>query len=55
MLAAASAVPLAFLVGAIQPAELYIALALIIIAKHYANIGRLLRGEEAKVGAQKAT
>jgi glycerol-3-phosphate acyltransferase PlsY len=55
MLAAASAVPLAFLVGAIQPAELYIALALIIIAKHYANIGRLLRGEEAKVGAQTAT
>jgi len=49
-IAAAIAVPvIAWLSGHVQPAELYVALGLIIILKHHDNIRRLLRGEENKL------
>ncbi|MGI9417033.1 MAG: glycerol-3-phosphate 1-O-acyltransferase PlsY [Geminicoccaceae bacterium] len=54
ILAAISAVPIAYLLGHIQPAELFLLIALIIIVKHQANIRRLLRGEESKVSFGKS-
>jgi glycerol-3-phosphate acyltransferase PlsY len=50
ILAAAAAGPFAFWLGHFQPGQLYLALALLIVLKHAGNIGRLLKGEEAKLG-----
>jgi glycerol-3-phosphate acyltransferase PlsY len=50
ILAAAAAGPVAFWLGAFQPGELYLALAVLIILKHAGNIRRLLKGDEAKLG-----
>ncbi len=52
ILAACAAAPAAYGLGQVQAAELYVALALIIIAKHHGNIRRLLAGREAKLGAR---
>lgn len=49
MLAAIAAAPLAWLFGFVQAAELYLLLALIIVAKHHANIRRLWAGKESKL------
>ncbi len=49
VLAAISAAPLAFLLGRVQPAELFLIIALIIVVKHHENIRRLLAGTESKV------
>jgi glycerol-3-phosphate acyltransferase PlsY len=51
ILAAAAAGPIAFGLGAFQPGQLYLALALLIALKHAGNIRRLLTGQEAKLGA----
>lgn len=46
----AVAAPLtAWLLGAVQAAELYIVLALIVVVMHHGNIRRLLKGEEHKL------
>lgn len=50
-LAAIAAPITAWLLGHQQAAELYLVLALIIVVMHHANIRRLLRGEESKLGA----
>ncbi len=50
ILAAAATGPVAFWLGAFQPGELYLALAVLIVLKHAGNIRRLLKGEEAKLG-----
>src|SRR5919106_4817361 len=52
MLGAVAACVLAYLFGHVQAAELYVALTLLIVAKHAANIRRLLAGTESKLGAQ---
>lgn len=44
----------AFLFGRIDLAILFVGFALLILWKHRSNIGRLLRGEEPKVGRSKA-
>jgi glycerol-3-phosphate acyltransferase PlsY len=49
ILAAAAAAPLAYALGQVQAAELYLLIALIIIIKHVANIRRLFAGDESKV------
>ncbi len=49
-LAAIGAPIMAWLLGHQQAAELYLVLALIIVIMHHANIRRLLRGEESKIG-----
>ncbi len=50
-MAAAASAPIAALgFGQLQFAVLFIALALMVLWKHRANIGRLQRGEEPKVG-----
>ena len=51
ILAAASTCVVAYLLGHVQAAELYLALAALITAKHAGNIRRLLTGTEAKLGA----
>ena len=51
VLGAAAAGPVAFWLGHVQAAELYLALAALIIIKHTANIRRLLSGTELKFGA----
>jgi glycerol-3-phosphate acyltransferase PlsY len=51
ILAAAATGPVAFWLGAFQPGQLYLALALLIVLKHAGNIRRLLKGEEAKLGS----
>jgi acyl phosphate:glycerol-3-phosphate acyltransferase len=51
VLAALAAGPVAFWLGAFQPGQLYLALALLILLKHAGNIRRLLTGREAKLGA----
>ena len=48
-LAAVAAPVAAWLMGFPQPAELYLALALLVVVMHHANIRRLLRGEESKL------
>ena len=50
ILGALVAGPLAFWQGHVQPAELYLVLALLIALKHAANIRRLLTGTELKFG-----
>lgn len=48
---AAVAAPLtAWLLGYGQPAELYVALALIVVGTHHGNIRRLIKGDENKLG-----
>ncbi|MEM7044879.1 MAG: glycerol-3-phosphate 1-O-acyltransferase PlsY [Pseudomonadota bacterium] len=54
ILAAVSAAPIAYLLGRVQPAELYLLIALIIIIKHHENIRRLIAGEESKVSFGKS-
>lgn len=49
IVAAALAPPLAWLLGHVQAAELYLLVAALVILKHRANIRRLLRGEENRV------
>ncbi len=51
ILGAAAAGPVAFWLGHVQAGELYLALAVLIIVKHTANIRRLLSGTELKFGA----
>ena len=51
-LAAIAAPITASLLGQQQAAELYVALALIIVVMHQANIRRLLRGEESKLSSR---
>ena len=48
-LAAVAAPVTAWLLGHVQPAELYVALALVVIVTHRANIRRLVKGEESKL------
>jgi glycerol-3-phosphate acyltransferase PlsY len=50
-LAALASPVTAWFLGYGQPAELYVALALIVVGTHHGNIRRLLRGEENKLGA----
>ena len=54
ILGTVAAVPLAFWLGHFQAGELYVALALLIIAKHAPNIRRLLTGTELKFGSGSA-
>ncbi len=49
ILAAAFAPLVAWLLGEVQPAQLYLLLAVIVAVKHHANIARLLKGEESKL------
>ena len=51
IIGAAAAGPVAFWLGHVQPGELYLALALLIVIKHTANIRRLLTGTELKFGS----
>jgi acyl phosphate:glycerol-3-phosphate acyltransferase len=48
-LAAVAAPITAWLLGHVQPAEFYVALALVVIVTHRANIRRLVKGEESKL------
>lgn len=50
-LAAIAAPITAWLLGHQQAGELYVLLALIVVVMHQANIRRLMRGEESKLGA----
>ena len=51
---AAIAAPIsAWLLGQTQPAELYVALAVVVVGTHHANIRRLLKGEESKLSFSK--
>ncbi len=47
--AAIAAPPTAYFLGQVQAAELFVILALIVVVKHRANIGRLIRGEENRI------
>ena len=47
--AAVFAPVVAWLLGEVQPAQLYLLLAVIVVVKHHANIARLLKGQESKV------
>jgi glycerol-3-phosphate acyltransferase PlsY len=55
LLAALSAPALAYWYGQVQLSQLFLILALLIIAKHGGNIRRLLAGQEAKVSFTKAS
>jgi len=52
-LAAIAAPITAWLLGQTQPAELYVALAVVVVGTHHANIRRLLKGEESKLSFSK--
>ncbi|MGI9509366.1 MAG: glycerol-3-phosphate 1-O-acyltransferase PlsY [Geminicoccaceae bacterium] len=54
ILASASAAPAAFLLGQVQPAELYLLIALVIIVKHHENLRRLIAGNESKLSFGKS-
>jgi acyl phosphate:glycerol-3-phosphate acyltransferase len=49
ILGALAAAPAAYVIGYVQAAELYLLLALIILAKHAANLRRLAQGNEARL------
>jgi glycerol-3-phosphate acyltransferase PlsY len=49
ILTAVFAPVVAWLLGEVQPAQLYMLLAVIVVVKHHANIARLLKGQESKV------
>lgn len=49
IVAALAAIPLAWVLGSVQPAQLYVVIALVILLKHTGNIRRLLRGNENKL------
>jgi glycerol-3-phosphate acyltransferase PlsY len=49
ILTAVFAPVVAWLLGEVQPAQLYLLLAVIVVVKHHANIARLLKGQESKV------
>jgi acyl phosphate:glycerol-3-phosphate acyltransferase len=49
MLGALAAAPISYAFGAVQAAELYLALALLIVLKHAGNIRRLVTGQEARL------
>jgi glycerol-3-phosphate acyltransferase PlsY len=49
ILTAVFAPVVAWLLGEVQPAQLYLLLAVIVVVKHHTNIARLLKGEESKV------
>jgi acyl phosphate:glycerol-3-phosphate acyltransferase len=51
ILAAAAAGPVAFGLGAFQPGQLYLALALLIALQHAGNIRRLFTGTESRLGS----
>jgi acyl phosphate:glycerol-3-phosphate acyltransferase len=51
MLGAVAACVLAYVLGHVQAAELYLVLTLLIIAKHAGNIRRLVAGTENKLGS----
>lgn len=51
ILGAASTCVVAYLLGHVQAAELFVVLAALITAKHAGNIRRLLTGSESKLGA----
>ncbi len=53
LLAAVSAAPIAYVLGQVQPAELYLLVAVIIIIKHHENLRRLFTGKEAKLSFSK--
>jgi glycerol-3-phosphate acyltransferase PlsY len=52
ILGALAAGPVAMWLGHVQPGQLYLALALLIVLKHAPNIRRLLTGTELKFGAK---
>jgi acyl phosphate:glycerol-3-phosphate acyltransferase len=54
VLGALAAAPAAYLIGYVQAAELYLLLALIILAKHTANLRRLAQGTEARLELRRA-
>lgn len=54
ILAAAAAAPLALAFGHVQTAEMYVVLGVIIVAKHHANIRRLMSGQENKLGRSRS-
>jgi glycerol-3-phosphate acyltransferase PlsY len=54
ILGALAAAPAAYLMGYVQAAELYLLLALIILAKHAANLRRLAQGTEARLSLRRA-
>jgi glycerol-3-phosphate acyltransferase PlsY len=54
ILGALAAAPAAYLMGYVQAAELYLLLALIILAKHAANLRRLAHGTEARLDLRRA-
>jgi glycerol-3-phosphate acyltransferase PlsY len=54
MMAGLAAPVSALLFGRIDLAILFVGFALLIVWKHRSNIGRLLRGEEPRVGRSKA-
>lgn len=52
-LVAAIAVPIAlWLLGFVQPAQLFVLMSAIVFVKHRANIARLLSGTESRIGAK---
>ena len=53
ILAALAAIPAAYLLGYPQAAELYVALAALILLKHAGNIRRLIAGNENKLSFSK--
>lgn len=54
LIAAVIAAPLAYVLGHVQPAELYLLVAVIIIIKHHENLRRLFAGKEAKLSFGKS-
>ena len=53
LLAAGSTAPIAYLLGHVQAAELYLLVTAIIIIKHQENLRRLFTGKEAKLSFKK--
>ena len=54
ILGALAAAPAAYVMGYVQAAELYLLLALIILAKHAANLRRLAQGTEARLSLSRS-